>query len=75
MVASERATVMHTLQMERNYIGSLVEGFDNTGEFKRPLNALVSPKSTPPSALPPALPPSRPPTLQPSHFPSDDCYT
>ena len=36
MIASERASVMHMLQTERMYISALVEGFEQTGEFKRP---------------------------------------
>jgi hypothetical protein len=59
MVSSERAALMYTLHMERNYIGALVEGFDSTGEFKRPVNALVSPRPRPfpASSLPPSFTP------------------
>ena len=59
MVSSERAALMYTLNMERNYIGALVEGFDSTGEFKRPVNALVSlrPRPFPAAPLPPSFSP------------------
>ena len=39
LIANERAAVKYQLTQERRYIGALVEGYEQTGEFKKEPNA------------------------------------